>query len=116
MSQKYGIYLAIFISESSRSPIGEAGAKLYYQENFTLIKASSLEEAEQKAADNADLVKVSYENRYGETVTWVLKQIVTVQDVMLEEEIDLHSDAVDFFVRGFDDYEAYQFLHGVKRD
>ena len=89
MSKKYSIYLAIFISESSKSPIREAGAKLYYQENFTLIKASSFEEAEQKAADNASNENVSYKNQYGETVTWVLKQIVTVQDVMLGEEIDL---------------------------
>lgn len=113
MSEKYGIYLAIFVSECS---VERPGFKLDYQENFTLIKAVSPEEAEQKAADNADRANTSYKNQYGETVTWVLKQIVIVQDVMLEEEIDLHSDTVDFFVRGIDDYEAYQLLHGVKRD
>lgn len=113
MSEKYGIYLAIFVSECS---VGKPGAKLDYQENFTLIKASSPEEAEQKAADNAKDTNTSYENQYGETVTWVFKQIVTVQDVMLGEEIDLHSDTVDFFVRGFEDYEAYQRLYDVKQD
>lgn len=113
MIDKYGICLAIFVSKSS---IAKAGARLYYQENFTLIKASSLEEAEQKAANNADLTNTSYENQYGETVTWVLKQIVAVQDVMEGEEIDLHSDTVDFFVRGFDDYEAYQRLYDVKQN
>lgn len=113
MSDNYGIYLAIFVSECS---VEKPGFKLYYQENFTLIKASSLEEAEQKAADNASNENVSYKNQYRETVTWVLKQIVIVQDVMLGEEIDLHSDTVDLFIRGFYDYEAYQLLHGVKRD
>lgn len=110
MSNKHGIYLAIFRSKCS---VGESRAELDYLENFTSIKASSPEEAEQKAVENADFVNTSYANQYRETVIWALKQIVTV-DVMLEDEIDLRSDTVDFFVRGFDDYEAYQRLYKVK--
>jgi Domain of unknown function (DUF4288) len=53
-----------------------------------LIKAFSPEEAEQKAADNANNENTSYKNQYGETVTWVVKPTVTVQEVMLGEEID----------------------------
>lgn len=32
---------------------------------------------------------------------------------MLGEEIDLHSDIVDFFARGFKDYKSYQSLYDV---
>lgn len=110
MSKKYRIYLAIYVSECS---VGESGAIVDSVENFTLIKAFSPEEAEQKAADNANNENTSYKNQYGETVTWVVKPTVTVQEIMLGEEIDLHSDIVDFFARGFKDYKAYQSLYDV---
>jgi type IV secretory pathway component VirB8 len=110
MSEKYGIYLAIHVSECS---VGESGTIVDSVENFALIKAFSPEEAEQKAADNANNENTSYKNEYGETVTWVVKPTVTVREVMLGEEIDLHSDIVDFFARGFKDYKSYQSLYDV---
>lgn len=90
-------------------------ASLYYQECFTLIKASSLEEANQKAVEHANnTVNTSYANEYGEMVTWVVKQISEVTNT-LENYFDLRADAVDLYVRGFEDYEIYQRLFSSSR-
>ncbi|MFA9202185.1 MAG: hypothetical protein ACEQSC_01375 [Candidatus Nanopelagicaceae bacterium] len=32
------------------------------------------------------------------------------------DETDFHSDILDFFVRGFEDCEAHQLLHGAKQN
>jgi uncharacterized alkaline shock family protein YloU len=100
-------YIAVFISECT---VENSNINTLYQECFTLIKASSLEEAKQKAIDHANnTVNVSYANEYGKTVTWVVKQIIEVTNT-LEDKFDLYADAVDLYVRGFEDYEAYQRL------
>jgi Domain of unknown function (DUF4288) len=110
------IFVIVVVSESSKSLNGEPRGNLFYQECTSLIKASSLEEAEQKAVDYANNQNTSYKNCYGETVTWTVKQVVQVTDV-LDDELDLRADAVDLFVRGFYDYEAYQrCLYDYKQD
>ena len=110
MSNGSRTYIAVFVSKSS---VGNLDTNLYYQECFTLIKASSPEEARQKAVKHANnTVNTSYPNEHGETVTWVVKQITDVTNT-LENEFDLHTDAVDLYVRGFEDYKTYQSLFGL---
>ena len=112
MSNDRRVFIIVFVTESS---VGEPGANLSYQECFSLIKAPSLEEAKQKAVDYANNDNTSYANVYGETVTWVVKQIIDITET-LEDKFDLHTDAVDLYVRGFDDYEAYQSLFDVTQN
>jgi len=67
MSNGSRAYIAVFVSEST---VGYSDSNSYYQECFTLIKASSPEEARQKAVNHAtNTVNTSYANEYGETVT-----------------------------------------------
>lgn len=107
MSNDSQIYLAVIVYEST---VDSPAVNLYYQECFTLIKASSLEEARKIAVNHAtNTVSTSYLNLYGESVTWVVKQISTVTNT-LENGLELHSEAIDFYVRGFEDYQAYQSL------
>lgn len=112
MSNGSRAYIAVFVSQST---VGDLDTNLYYQECFTLIKASSPEEAKEKANKHANnTVNTSYANEDGETVTWVVKQIIDVTNT-LENEFDLHTDAVDLYVRGFEDYKAYQDLFDLSK-
>jgi hypothetical protein len=101
------IFVIVVVSQSSNSLNGESVRNILFQECTSLIKASSLEEAEQKAVEYANHQNTSYKNEYGETVIWVVKQIVEVTNV-LDDELDLRADSVDLYVRSFYDYEAYQ--------
>lgn len=107
MSNDSQMYIAVIVSEST---VDNPDVNLYYQECFTLIKASSLEEAKEKAVNHAtNTINTSYLNLYNESVTWVVKEISTVTNI-LEDNLDLHTEAVDLYVRGFEDYKAYQSL------
>lgn len=98
-------YIAVFISERS---INAPNISPLYEECFTLIKASSLEDAHQKAVEYAsNTVNTSYLNIDGQTVTWLVKQI-SVTDAL--NNPDLNDDAIDLYVRGFENYEMYQSL------
>jgi len=99
-------YIAILVSECNVTTLD---TQPFYQECFTLIKASSCEDARQKAEDHAvNTVPTSYLNCYGETVTWKIKRIGEVQATL--DSLDSSREIVDLFVRGFDNYEAYECL------
>ena len=83
-------YIAIIVYESSSNALNY---KPLYEECFTLIEARSLEEAREKAQICAKNNETSYENLYGETITWVTKEIV---------------DNTDIYARHFRNYEAYR--------
>lgn len=76
-----------------------------YQECFTFIKASSLEEAEEKALNYGKKEEHSYKNMYGNTVTWKMIEIVDVNTLLYNDVFD---DLTDFHARFFTDYEAYK--------
>jgi hypothetical protein len=81
-----------------------------YEENFTLLKASSQEEAEQKALDYVtnDACGEPYQNVYGEQVTWRLKKITEVRLIL--DTLELPTDIVELSTRAFNDYESYHNL------
>ena len=94
-------YIAIIVYESSSNALNY---KPLYEECFTLIEARSLEEAREKAQICAKNNETSYENLYGETITWVTKEIVDVNNVL----DDNFKDNTDIYARHFRNYEAYR--------
>ena len=99
-------FLAIYVTKSLID-----GKEPYYQENFSLIKASSLEEAKQKAPQLVE-VETTYKNANGETITWNLE---TLNIVPTLDDINHNDDEViDLYVRGFEDFQAYQKLYKSK--
>ena len=96
-------FLVIYITKSlidSKQP--------YYQECFSLIRASSFEEAENKAPHLLEDVNTSYLNNEGQTVTWTLHQIISIKSTLDELNKD---EITDLYVRGFEDFQAYQNLY-----
>ncbi|WP_420759278.1 DUF4288 domain-containing protein [Nostoc sp. CALU 546] len=96
-------YIAVVLYESSSNA---PDYQPLYQECFVLLKASSLEKAQEKARIYAKKEEVSYKNEDGETITWSLKQVVDVNSV-LYDDFDSTSDGVDLYARHFRNYEAY---------
>ena len=98
-------FIAIYVTKSTID-----GKDPYYQENFSLIKASSLEEAKQKAPHLIE-VETSYENANGENVTWNLE---TLNIVPTLDNVNDNDEVIDLYVRGFEDFQAYQKLYKSK--
>ena len=93
-------YIAVIIYESS-SDIPDY--QPLYEECFVLIRAISLEEAKKKALSHAQKQEGSYQNPYEQTITWFIKQIVDVNNVLY----DIGEDVTELYARHFRNYEAY---------
>ena len=93
-------YIAVIVSESRSS--APAYTPLY-EESFVLIAASSLEEAWAKAeARKQDL---TYENVYGDTVSWSPRLVG-----MGEALADVFEDGAEVYARFFRNRAAYDQL------
>ena len=77
-----------------------------YSETIVLIEAASLGEAEDKARAHGLRGEVSYDNEFGETITWSLKRVVDVNSV-LDDEL---GDGAELYARHFRSLEAYDAL------
>ena len=107
MSDKIRAYIAVYVSQVT---VESSNPEISYEESFFLIKAYSPEDAQQKAVKYIEEDdNISYKNSYGDTVNWKVKEIMAVTNT-LRDDLDLHEDVVDLYVRGFNDYEAYQSL------
>ncbi len=93
-------YVALILYESHSNKLDY---KPLYQECFTLIKASSLEEAQEKTLAYAKKEEGKFQNEYGETITWSLKQVVDVNPTLYDE----FEDETDLYTRHFRNYKAY---------
>ncbi len=100
VSKEQSLYIAIIIYESSSN---SPDYKPLYQESFVLIKATSLEEAKEKALIHALQQQGSYQNENNDTITWSLKQIVDVNSVLY----DGLDNGTELYARHFRNYEAY---------
>ncbi|MBE3558432.1 MAG: DUF4288 domain-containing protein [Ktedonobacteraceae bacterium] len=100
-------YIAVLLWESSSD---RPDYRPLYEESILLIAATSEEEARQKALVSAS--KYSYDNVYGETITWSLKHLVDVQPA-LEEKF---SDVTELYARHFRNYEAYRAFEPLLSD
>nr|MDQ2888860.1 DUF4288 domain-containing protein [Chloroflexota bacterium] len=76
--QKLTFYIAVIIYESSSDA---SGYQKLYEEDYVLVKASSDEDARQKALQLAQKGKQTYKNEYQETITWTLKHTLDVSPV-----------------------------------
>ena len=94
-------YIAVILYESSSN---NPDYKALYEECFTLIEAGALEEAREKAEIYAKNNEHSYQNMYGETITWLTKEIVDVNRVLF----DRFQDSTELYARHFRNYEAYR--------
>ncbi|GCE31458.1 hypothetical protein KDA_69420 [Dictyobacter alpinus] len=75
-----------------------------YQESFLLLQASSQAEANEKALLHAKSATTSYQNEYGETITWTLKTIVDVNTALT----NTLEDGAELYARHFHNYQAYE--------
>ncbi|HSA49661.1 MAG TPA: DUF4288 domain-containing protein [Yinghuangia sp.] len=94
-------YIAVILAEATSPAPGFAPL---YQESFVLLTAGSAREARAKARRHGLAVETTYENEAGEPVTWSLKQVVDVAEVL---DADL-GDGADLYARHFRDYAAYR--------
>jgi hypothetical protein len=100
MQIKSLFYMAVILYEAqSDTPDYEP----LYEESFVLVGASTEDEAREKAAIHAQGQLSSYQNEFGETITWVVKQIVDVSPV-LNSTIE---DGSELYARHFRNYQAY---------
>ena len=99
-SERQSCYIAIALYESTSS---HPEQRRLYEECFVLIKATSLEEAKDKAWELGRRQEHSYKNEAGSTIAWSLKHIVDVASV-LDEGFE---DGTELYARHFRNYEAY---------
>ncbi|GAB4205082.1 MAG: hypothetical protein Fur006_60820 [Coleofasciculaceae cyanobacterium] len=109
LSEKQSFYIAVILYESSST---KPEYKPLYQECFVLIKATSVEEAREKALSHASQEQVSYQNEKGDTITWSLKQVVDVNSVLYDE----FDDFTELYARHFRNYEAYRLFESLLSD
>jgi hypothetical protein len=94
------MYAAVLLYVSSSS---SAGYDPLYEETVTLIRADSDKRAAERAREFAKAREGSFENEYGETITWSLKRLVDISEIA--DKID---DGAEIYTRHFRDYEAYR--------
>ena len=103
-SAQVSYYIAVLLYESSVESAQPSDPNLLYEESFVLIRASSVEEAREKADRHAQRDQVSYFNEQHEKITWSLKQVIDVNAV-LDETLE---DGAELYARHFRNYEAYR--------
>ncbi|NUS42461.1 MAG: DUF4288 domain-containing protein [Mycobacteriaceae bacterium] len=95
-----GMYVAVLLSEASSDA---ADHEPLFQESFVLLAAESLEEARENAVMHGRGQETSYRNEDGERITWRLRTVVDVNEV-LDPEL---ADGAEIYARHFRDYDSY---------
>jgi hypothetical protein len=98
--QSASFYIAVVVYESSSESLGY---KPLFEESFMLVKANSLEEAQQKTHQYASDRTSTYKNEAGDSITWNLKHVLDVTQVL----DDITSDGTEIYARHFRNYRAY---------
>jgi Domain of unknown function (DUF4288) len=99
--QNTNTYVAVLVYESfSMSPDYET----LFEESFMLVKASSVEEARQKTQHYTDTHTSTFKNAAGDSITWKLKHIVDVNQVLYDVDLD----GAEIYARHFRNYQAYK--------
>ena len=100
MQIKPSFYIAVILYEAqSDAPDYEP----LYEESFVLMRASTEDEAREKATVHTQGQLSSYQNEFWETITWVVKHIVDVSPVLS----DALEDGSELYVRHFRNFQAY---------
>ena len=98
---KKTLFFAIYIAQSSSDSLDY---KPLYAESFILIKAISLEQAQEIALNYTKQEECSFKNEKGETITWSFKEIIDVNNILSE---NLEEEVTDLYTRHFRNYKAY---------
>ena len=98
--QNPSFYVAVIVYEfSSDTP----QCQPLYREDIVLIKASTLEDAQQKTLQLAQKQETVYKNELGENITLTLKHVVDVSPILSENFVH----GADMYARHFRNYQAY---------
>jgi hypothetical protein len=98
-TNKSSLYVVVLLLEAS---ITRPNYEPLYEESFLLIRADSEEGASKKAMQQSNQ-PLSYQNQYGETVTWTLKEVVEAKEINEDKLVD----GTEIFSRFFRNYDAY---------
>ncbi|MFK8906518.1 DUF4288 domain-containing protein [Streptomyces sp. YS-3] len=101
MTVERGLYVAVLLCAASTTADGRAPL---YQENFVLLRAVDESEAREKAFAHGRRLETSYENEFGDTVSWKLLHVVDVSEVG-QSDLD---DGSEVYTRHFRNYDAYR--------
>lgn len=93
-----GYYSAILIVRGST---GADDHEPTHEERVVLVRAASKKEAEKRVRED---VRHSYKNRFGETVTWAVFEVVEVAE-LLDDSLQ---DVTEILGRFFFDLNAYR--------
>jgi ABC-type antimicrobial peptide transport system permease subunit len=99
--QNPSVYIAVLVYESSSS---SSDYKALFEESFMLVKATSIEEARQKTQQYADAHTSTFKNEAGDSITWNLKHVVDVNQVLYDVDLD----GTEIYARHFRNYQAYK--------
>jgi Domain of unknown function (DUF4288) len=99
-TQPLAFYIGVIVYESSSDAPDH---QKLYEEDYVLIKASSDEDAKQKAAQLSQKGQHTYKNEQGENITWTLKHILDVNRVLSEK----FEHGAELYARHFRNYQAY---------
>jgi hypothetical protein len=95
------VFAALLVYESFSSA---RDYRPLYEETVTLFTAESDEIARRKAQLHGENRETSYDNADGDTITWRLKHVIDVTEV-----IDNPSDdGAEVYTRHFGNYQAYE--------
>ncbi|MBT2384609.1 DUF4288 domain-containing protein [Streptomyces sp. ISL-11] len=94
-------YTAVLLCETSADAADHVPL---FQESFVLIEAENAARARWKAAAHGRRLETAYENERGELITWKLRHVVDVNEVLDENLVD----GAELYARHFRDYAAYR--------
>lgn len=108
-SSEQELYVAVLVLESSSE---EAGHTPLYEESFTLVKATTEDEAREKAVEYGKAQEASYHNENDQLITWKLKQVVDVAPVE-DATFDDGSELYSRFFRNYESYRGFELLRNT---
>lgn len=94
-------YVAVLLFKASSSAVND---NPLYEESFILIKATTLDEAKEKALVYGNQEQCTYQNEFGDTISWSFMQIVDISSVLQ----DIFNDETELYSRHFRNYDAYK--------
>lgn len=100
-AEKEDFYIAVGVFAGR---CGGASEPTLYEENFSLVKASCLDQAQVRARKLFEARAHGYRNQDGEKVEWALEELVDVAPLVDGTLVD----GAELYARFFRDYTAYR--------
>lgn len=103
-------YIAIMLFKASSD---DPEHKALYQENIVEVTAQNETSASKAIKELATLRETSYLNDEGHKITWSLKQIVDMTEVL---ECEAENSVRELYARHFTDFESYKKVDSLVND